>query len=87
MIYWIIGIPTFIGIGIAFWASNKFNLIPLFLVGFILTPLSNNLFYYLMSFRCPLFLYLLKLLNLFKTLYRPIEAKKCTISAPKRNHL
>jgi len=29
----------------------------------------------------------LKLLNLFKTLYRPIEAKKCTISAPKRNHL
>lgn len=41
---WGISILIFLGLGIYFFINNKINLIPLFLIGFILTPIFNKLF-------------------------------------------
>ena len=41
---WTIGIILSVGLGIYFLINNKINLIPLFLIGFLLTPLSDKLF-------------------------------------------
>jgi len=43
---WAIGIIFFVGFGIYFLMNNKINLVPLFLIGFLLTPFFDKLFSY-----------------------------------------
>ncbi len=41
---WVVGLVFFFGLGIYFLINNKINLIPLILVGFILTPFFDKVF-------------------------------------------
>jgi len=41
---WVVSIIVFIGLGIYFLINKKINLIPLFLIGFIVTPFFDKLF-------------------------------------------
>lgn len=42
--FWVVGLIIFFGFGIYFLINNKINLIPLILVGFIITPFFDKIF-------------------------------------------